>query len=78
MIKSTYLERSRIRNANGKVREHRQRLVHVWPPEREVVRDLMYGEEQVVVGRAANYICREEEERREGTRVTEEDSERDL
>ena len=75
---TAYLECSGVRDANGKVREHRQRLVHVWPPEREVVRDLMYGEEQIVVCRAANYICREEEERREGTRVTEEDSKRDL
>ena len=73
-----YLECGRVWDTDREVGKDSESLVSFDTPEREVVRDLMYGEEQIVVCRAANYICREEEKRREGARVTEEDSKRDL
>jgi hypothetical protein len=51
-----YLERRTVRDPDGQVREQSQRLVRADALEREVVRDLVDREEQVVVRRAADDI----------------------
>ena len=45
MVKRTYLERSSIRNANGKVREHCEELVGADRAESEVMSDFMDSQE---------------------------------
>ena len=45
MIERTYLERSSIRNANGKVREHCEEFVGAHRSEGEIMGDLMDSQE---------------------------------
>jgi hypothetical protein len=51
-----YRERNTVRDPNGQVREQSQRLVRVDAFQREVVRDLVDREEQVMVRRPADGI----------------------
>ena len=54
--RGAYLECSRVRDPDGQVREHCERLVRSDTSECQVVRDLVDGEEQVLVRGGANDV----------------------
>lgn len=70
--RGAHLERGRVRDADREVCEDGESLVGSDAPEREVVRDLMDGKEEIVIRGAANHVRREEENGRQGVRVSQE------
>ena len=77
-VHGAYLECSRIWYADRNVCEHRKGLVRPYAFECEVVRNLMDGQEEVVVRGAANRVRGEEEERGQGMCVPQPICEADL
>lgn len=67
----TYPERSTVGQPNWQIGEYGQQAIGHRGPEGQVVRDLMDGQEQVLVRRCTNYICRREEFPGQHGRVTE-------
>jgi hypothetical protein len=67
----THLERSRVRDPDGQVREHGQEFVGLYATEGEVVSDFVDSEEQVVVCRPTNHIGGDEEAGSKRVRVAE-------
>ena len=72
------LECSAVGYANGQVGEDGKRLVEYDAREREVVRDLVDGKEEVLVRGASNEVRRQDEAPGEGGGVTEEVGSREL
>ena len=65
-----YLERGRVWDTDREVGKDSESLVSSDAPEREVVRDFVNGEEEVVVRGAANRVRGKEEERGQGMCVS--------
>ena len=57
-----HLERNRIRNPNRKIRKHSKKFILLYALECEVVCNLVYRQEQVMVCRPANGISDRKEE----------------
>ncbi len=77
-MKSTYAERSAIRDPNWQIRNHGNGSVELGRPEGKVVTYLVDGEEEVLVCGCADDVGREEEGPREEGRVLEEVAAEDL
>ena len=73
-----YLERGRVWDTDREVGKDSESLVSSDAPEREVVRDFVDGEEEIVVRGSANHVCSEEEYGRQGVGVPEQAGKTDL
>lgn len=71
MARKTNLERNSIRHPNRQIRKYREHLIRLHTLERQVMRDLVYGEEEVVVCCSADDVGCEEERNGQGVGVAE-------
>lgn len=53
----TYPKASTIRNPNRQIRNHRKRAIQLRLPERQIMANLMDGQEQILVCRRADHVC---------------------
>jgi hypothetical protein len=66
----THLEQHGIRHANRQVSEHGEQPVGLYTLESQVMGDLVYREEEVLVGRPADHVCRQDEDGRQRVGVS--------